>query len=224
MKGTLKAPTALTLLSDPQIATTGGKLAKLQATAIEQIDLIKRLESESALRAVLVGLALHRIKASLKHGEWGKWQTAHLEAKRSQVGYYMRLAIVCLEQGGFTKPDLLQIAEGGTELAHAEGPARRAFKKIQDFVGDKSLNELLCEHGLKNPGSGSGSGGSASPGPAGSDAAADAATEWLINLRSTYLDVEKVKTFPAQHLRAIEQQTASFLAEFRRVLEAAQLR
>jgi hypothetical protein len=220
MKGNFKARSALTLLSDPQIATGGGNLESLQKTTVEQIDLIKRMESESALRAVLVGLALHRIKASLKHGAFGKWQTENLNAKRAQVGYYMRLAIVCLEDAGFSKPETLGLSEIGTDLATSDAAsAKRAFKKIQDFVGEKSLNELLVEHGLKSTGAGGGSNSSSGTGGGEDPLLADTATH-LMGLRALILDPDQIKRFTASQLKDIEVQLASALDEFRKLKAA----
>ena len=218
MKGNFKASTALTLLSDPQIATTGGNLARLQETAIEQLDLIRKMESESALRAVLCGLALHRIKASLKHGEFGKWQSKYIAAKRSQVGYYMRLALVCLQEGGFSKQDMTAMtSESGDIVLAKDGAAHRAFKKIQNFVGDKSLNELLIEHDIKNASSGGGS-SSSSAAASGEDPLLADTAEHLMGLRAILLDPATVKRFTAAQLIDIEKQWASGLDQFRQLL------
>jgi len=219
MKGNFKATNALTLVSDPQFSTAVEFLPKLQRLVEDQLQAVARMERDAALHAIVVGLTLHRIKASLRHGEWGKWQKASLEKKKSQVNYYMRLGLVFLEQAGVTKPDLLALPGESFSLSEVgDGPAKKLFRKAVDFVGDHSLNELLQEHGIKD-GSGRGSSGAAS-GAVGDDNDAATAAEWLLNLRQTYLDPEKVKTFPAKHLKTVEMETASFLSELRKMMAA----
>lgn len=216
MKGNFKASSALTLLSDPQISTSGGNLEKLQTTAIEQLDLIRKMESESALRAVLAGLALHRIKASVKHGEFGKWIAKNVAAKKSQVNHYMRLAVVCLEQAGFSKPDLVALAvDTGDLVVSSDGAARKAFKKIQDFVGEFSLNELLIEHNIKDGGGGGGKSTPAALAAGGEDPLLADTAQHLMSLREIILDPETMKRFTAAQLRDIETQLSSALDQFR---------
>jgi len=155
MKGNLSddKKVALALLDDKQIRTTGANLDTLQRAAITQIALVRRMESESALRAILVGMALMRVKHSLAHGEFMPWLKKNLDATaHRQANYYMRLGLVFLEKTKATKPEVLALPGDQAELSldNIEGPARRLMEKMTKFVGDKSLNELLSEHAIKD--------------------------------------------------------------------------
>ena len=144
---------ALVVLSDSANYHRPVDISTLQAVAIQQIAQIRLLERESALRAVLCGFALHRIKATLKHGQFLPWIKNDLKgAGRSQANNYMRLAAVAVEKTRATKPELLAIPGDQTELSldTAEGYAGRMMEKLTKFVGQKSLNELLRDHGIKD--------------------------------------------------------------------------
>jgi hypothetical protein len=144
--------TALVLLSDPQISVAVDIL-KLQSITLKQIKLIAQMERDGALRAIIVGIALHRIKASVNHGEFMPWIKENVEgAGYNQANYYMRLALAFTDRACVTMPELLSLPVDGTEFAldSADAFARRFLEKAQNFVGDRSLNELLREHGIKD--------------------------------------------------------------------------
>lgn len=145
---------ALALVAQPEWLIGKDALKKLQVAAVAEMQTIHRLQCEAAGRAVLVGLALHRIKASLKHGQWGGWINRDFKAVgHRQVNYYMRLALVFLERERVQKPDLLALP--GDQLAlDVEGDKGGAafVNKLQKFVGDLSLTELLIKHGIKGVG------------------------------------------------------------------------
>jgi len=149
---------ALAVLKEDQI-TTAVVISKLQAVAIEQLAAIPRIEREAALRAILAGVTLHRVKSGLVHGEFRRWLSqmstsgGHLPAvSKTQVNYYMRLATVALAKTSATKPELLAVLGDQTELSlePADANARRFMDKLVKFVGTKSLNELLRDHGIKD--------------------------------------------------------------------------
>lgn len=143
---------ALTVLASSDISTTGGNLAALQKSAIDQMALISRLESESAIRAIFVGLALHRIKASLKHGQFGPWIDKNIEQKKSQTNNYMRLAIAALEATKAGKAELVALPEDVASIDKNDRTARQFVEKLTKWVGDLSLNELLIKHEIKGVG------------------------------------------------------------------------
>jgi Protein of unknown function (DUF3102) len=223
MKGNFKATSALTLVSDPQFSTAVEKLPMLQKLVIDQLAAVARMERDAALHAIVIGLTLYRIKASLPYGQFGKWISKHLEPKKSQVNNYMRLATAFLENSGVSKPDLLALpGDSAKMILTGDGPAKRLFKKAVEFVGDKSLNELLIEHAIKSAGTGSGSGAPAAVPPGGEDPLWADTAEHLMGLRTLLLDPETMKRFTATQLNDIETQWASGLDQFRKL--KAQLR
>lgn len=153
-KPTSQKADALVVLNDPQILPTGLHLADLQQCALRQMELISSLERDAALRAILVGLALHRIKAGLQHGEFLPWINANIGKSRKQCSFYMRLALVFVNSARVSATELLELPADNTDIAltASEGVARRFMEKAVKFVGDKSLNEILREHGIKDSG------------------------------------------------------------------------
>lgn len=151
---------ALTVLGESKSSALAD-VSKLQAVAAEQLAAIPRIEREAALRAILCGLTLHRVKASLPHGQWEPWLAqVHTQNATSggvlpshaQVRYYMRLAIAAVEETKATKPQLLALPGDQTELAmeSADSGARQLMSKLTKFVGARSLNELLSDLGIKD--------------------------------------------------------------------------
>jgi hypothetical protein len=118
------------------------------------------MESKAAMGGILAGLTLHRVKASLPHGKFGAWVAqistsgGNLPAvKKSQASNYMRLALVFVEKAKVQKPDLLALPGDQTALELGDNAQHARFLgKLNGFVGDLSLNELLIKHGIKGVG------------------------------------------------------------------------
>lgn len=133
------------------------EIAQLQTVAIDQLAAIPRLQREASLRAILCGLTLHRVKATLPHGDWMPWlkqiaTTGSNLPGRQQCNFYMRLAEVAVEKMKATRPELLALPGDQSELTldTADGQTRVFIEKLTKFVGGRSLNELLDDHGIKN--------------------------------------------------------------------------
>lgn len=144
---------ALAVVNDSSLRAKDSELALLQRTAIEQHDRINRNDAENALRCLFLGCALHRIKASLKHGEFGPWITRSFSAgSRRQVNYYMKAALVFIDKAKVQKPELLALPGDQLDLA-VDGPdttARRFTEKAIKFIAGLSFGELLGKHGIKD--------------------------------------------------------------------------
>ncbi|MBX3736716.1 MAG: DUF3102 domain-containing protein [Candidatus Didemnitutus sp.] len=142
---------ALALVQDRQISPRG-EISKLQAIAVQQLAVIRQLHTSAAIRALLVGLTLHRIKAASTHGEWMPWLKKNFDGGKNTANRYMRLALVFVERTKVQRPDLLALPGDQIELA-LEKPGS-AEKKLMDkavkFVGEKTLQELLEEHGIRD--------------------------------------------------------------------------
>jgi hypothetical protein len=166
MSRSAKTSTALAVVSDQEIASAA-PVEQLKAVAVREFYRVAQSEQENALRAILLGLTLHKIKASLAHGEFTPWVKNHLAAsdqKRTEVRfwssgtasrnaqYFMRLALVAVAATDATKPELLALPGDQAEL-HLDTTAAEAhhfMAKLGRFVGERSLNELLREHGIKD--------------------------------------------------------------------------
>ena len=80
------------------------QISKLQAIVAEQFEMVRTLERDAALRAILVGLILYRIKAGLKHGEFMPWLKKNITGTGyRQCAYYMRLGFEFVECTRLTK-------------------------------------------------------------------------------------------------------------------------
>lgn len=156
-----KSNNALALLSHPEFAVKKDGLAKLSEVAVAQVAAVGELESKAAIGAVVAGLTLHRVKASVPHGKFGDWQAKHLTkihgwskaTAAKNVSYYMRLSQIFVEKTKIERPALLALP--GDQLALDVGDSHQAkefFTKVSKFVGGISLTDLLIKHGIRSVG------------------------------------------------------------------------
>lgn len=152
MSSKTKPVTALAVVSSPELLVKDKALANLQKAALSQLSLMRDLRREEALRGLLVGLTLLRIKESLAHGKFGPWVTANVKIVGGRyVQYLMRLGLAFIDRTKASKPELLALPGDQTELAidSMEGIQRRFMDKAAKFVGTLSLAELFDKHGIK---------------------------------------------------------------------------
>jgi len=143
----------LALLADQQVIVHSTALADLQQATLAQLKLLRGLRREEALRSLLVGAALLRIKASLNRGEWMPWvETNITDIGQRHVNYLMRLAMAFFEKSRIDKSELLALPGEQLDLAveGKEGAQRRFIEKALKFVGELSLAELLEKYGIKD--------------------------------------------------------------------------
>ncbi|MBC8010048.1 MAG: hypothetical protein H7067_08125 [Burkholderiales bacterium] len=143
---------ALSLVTETRIAAKEDPaLADLQRSAIEQLKIISGLRREEALRALLVGAQLLRIKESMPRGTWMPWIEENIKTGQRWVNYLMRLALIFFEKTRVSKPELLALPGDQAELAldGLHGAQRVFVEKAVKFVGDLSTSELLEKHKIK---------------------------------------------------------------------------
>lgn len=143
--------TALAVISSSELKADAKQLALLQNSVVAQFRRLHQMREEEALRGLLLGLTLHRVKASLPHGEFGKWAKTHATFGERWVNYLMKLALVFIDKAKATKPELLACPGDQAELAleGMEGEQRRFTAKARKFVGKLNLSELLDAHDIK---------------------------------------------------------------------------
>lgn len=144
-----KTKTALVVLNDDGARLEKQELAKFQTHIAKQIDLIFTTERENVMRRIFVGLALWRIKASLKHGEFGPWLKKHVAAGHSHINHMMRAAQSFVETARLGKLEVLALSSGEA-LATKDAASKRVMAAAEKFVGDLSWCELLDKHGIKD--------------------------------------------------------------------------
>ncbi len=143
---------ALVIVDSPELSASGALLPKLQAAAVHQVKLIRRTESEASQRAILLGLTLYRIKASMK-GTFTDWLKKDFDVLGyRQARYYMAASLAFIEKTKATLPEFLALPGDQAELQLAavpEGKGRALMAKIEKFVGDRSLGEMFEDLGIK---------------------------------------------------------------------------
>lgn len=153
---------ALTVLAAPELLVGKDHFKRLEAAAVAQCGAVGTLESQAAAGAIIAGITLHRVKASLPHGKFDAWKAQKLakanfwtpSTAKLNANFYMRLALVFLEKSRSAKSELLALpADGKAELKLDATPAgRKLATSLEKFVGGSSLTELLIKHGIKGVG------------------------------------------------------------------------
>lgn len=124
---------------------TGKTVAKL-------IGRIHRSEHDTAFFALVVSSLCWQAKANAAHGEFKPWVRTHVgERAYRSVAYYMQLGLRFAEKSKITNEEFLQLATLNPKGAKS-GPAKSAFEKVEKFIGEHSLTELLIKHGVKGVG------------------------------------------------------------------------
>lgn len=147
-----KTETALGLVQGAPL-TDKAQLAKFQSRTAEQLALIQTTEHGNVVRRLFVGLALHSIKASMKHGEWLPWLKKNAKGNSyRQTAYMMSAALAFVEEARVAKPELLAITSGETslDLDTKNGATRKIAAAAEKFVGELTWGELLDKHGIKD--------------------------------------------------------------------------
>jgi hypothetical protein len=222
---------ALALLAQPEFAVAKDDLKKLQATAVAQVRAVAELEAKAGMGACIAGMTLLRVKHSTPHGKFGAWIEANAKhgVGHRQANYYMRLALVFLEKARVQKPDLLALP--GDQLSLDVGDnhaAKQLLAKLQKFVGDLSLTELLIKHGIKGVGlkteleSGRDDeeeGDKPAPGQA-EDYFAEVADR-VYGFRQLVTSRENLARLTPQQLETLNQTVTDSYSEFRRLYDEA---
>lgn len=136
--------------TETAVVVAAGKMTALTMTAKqlqEEFTAFARLENEAAWRALRIGMLLLRAKEECAHGEFGDWMAQHVgEVRERQARNFMELARAYVERRKLEKADAFMLTAGD------DGAKTRAEQAAAlEFVGQKSLNELLREHNIKAP-------------------------------------------------------------------------
>lgn len=219
-----KPNNALSAVGSYDLLLKPAELKALQKETARQFSIIEHLRCERTHRAIFVGLMLHRVKASLKHGEFGKWQEKHLPAvSTGTIGNYMKLALVFLKKGEVDPVELLAVKDVAPKaLAKAKGPAAVFVEKLNNFVGEHDLTELLIKHGIRAVGlktalENSDQGKSAT-----------SAEDYYANVAKRVYDFREIVTSPEslqrlspQQLDTLKQEVTDSYSTFNRLYEEA---
>lgn len=151
---------ALTVLATPEFVVAKNDLEKLQAAACAQVAAVSVMETDAAKAGILAGITLHRVKASMPHGEFGAFLTGTLAKSKKwtpatatkNASFYMRLALVFLDKSKLGKADLLALPGDKSQLTLEGKDLKKFGDKLKGFVGESSLTELLIKYGIKGVG------------------------------------------------------------------------
>lgn len=228
MKGNFKASSALALLEStkvaaPAVKSFGSKVAKT-FTGIAKAD------QTTAVNAILVGMSLPVLKASLPKGTFTTWMKSNLTQGKiwsettaiKNASFYTRLACKVLDETKVSGNEVLAITNGKTVLGKPgkDAQATKLVKAITDFVGERSLNELLETYDIKK-GAGGGGGGNNLPAlPADDATLLQDIAEAMLSLRKTVTDPNTLKRLTAGQISQLEKQLDDTQEDFRKALVA----
>ncbi len=224
MKGKSKTTESLVLLETTKIAAP--KVKKFGDGVAAVFAEIARQERMNPQRAILVGMALPVMKASMPHGEFRPWLEANVTRSNiwtkatgiKNASLYTRLAAAFVKQAKLDGAAVLSITNGSTIALKAgkNEHSAKLLKTIEEFVGEKSLAELLKEHVSDG---GSSAGGSDVTLPADDNTLLGEVAEWFVNLRKTLVDPDTLKRFTPAQLTDAERQLADLNEDFRKARE-----
>lgn len=151
------------------------------------------LQKERAMKAVLCGLYLAEIRAKTPHGEFVPWMHANFPSSVRKAQYYIQLAGKFAKSAKLLLPELIATEQISLQLTTDDATAQAALAKLEKFVGNTGLTELLTRHGIVKRGGNQRL--AALPAPASSDAPpaiADEAKEAQEATRAVFTNAEGV--------------------------------
>ncbi|MBA4136744.1 MAG: hypothetical protein C0518_05455 [Opitutus sp.] len=225
MQGNFKATAALVLLDSVDVPAPHRK--KFSDSVAAEFTQIARSNVENSVRAILVGIGLHAVKKSLPRGQFEEWKKSHLtrggywteSTARKNASFFMRLSIQVLEELKPSKQEMLALTAGGdVTLSNVtqSGNIRKFIGRLTEFIGERSLNDLLDEFGIKDATSGGGARGTGAI-AADTDTLLEDAGQLFINFDQVFLDPNQLKRFTAKQLDDFERQLADRLERLRQL-------
>lgn len=142
----------LALVGSDALRAHDAELTRLQRAVVQQHELILHETTTTAMRALFIGVALHRIKGSMPYGAFGPWIATNFRGtSRRTVSYYMSAALVFIGELKLSQRELLISPDDTAELSlESSDAAIKAFvAKAKKFIGDMSFSELLAKYGIK---------------------------------------------------------------------------
>lgn len=130
--------------------------AELGRRAQAMLSHIEALKVERAQKAVLAGLYLHQVKDALGHGTFREWTQEHfgnscqngIGVSQRSITNYMGLAAAFCRKSKLLLPEIVASQQLSLTL-EAKGSDAQAFKaKLQKFVGERGLTELMALNGV----------------------------------------------------------------------------
>lgn len=123
-------------------------LRQARAALAKRAALIFRTEREAACHAIALGMLLWQVKGTLPKGEFKKWIEANIEGRGYRsCAYWMKLALCFAEKSGLKADECSAVAQW-----KPKGKGNTGAAKLDKFVGELSLNELMIKHGLRGVG------------------------------------------------------------------------
>lgn len=121
---------------------------ELGRRAKSMFEYVESLKTERSKKAILVGVYLHQVRAALPHGEFDSWKTKHFAKSRSTIGNYMALAAKFSRSAKLLLPEVVAANQLSLDLK-AKGSTGEAFMaKLDKFVGNSGLTELMQKHAV----------------------------------------------------------------------------
>ncbi len=231
MKGNFKATSALALLDNTKVAAT--EVKRFGEGIALSFDEIARTEKMNASRAILIGMGLPILKASMKHGEFRPWLEANVTRSNiwtkataiKNASLYTRLAAKFIELAKPAAGEVLAITNGKAILGMPGKSleAARLCAAIDEFVGERSLSDLLNEYVAPSGSAGTGSAANALAAlPADDATLLQDIAEAMLSLRKTVTDPDTLKRLTAAQISQLVKQLDDTQEDFRKARASLQ--
>lgn len=116
--------------------------------ALAMLQHVEGLRKERSIKAILAGLYLHQVKATLGHGSFGDWLSQHLGKADRTARRYMSLASIFARKSALLLPEMLGANQLTLDLQAQDSEGRAILGKLDAFVGTEGLTALMQKHGV----------------------------------------------------------------------------
>ena len=114
------------------------------------------LKKERTIKCILAGIFLAQVRVELGHGPFGKWLEKHLchsvknGSESTRTAYrYIALAAAFSRSSRMLLPELIGANQLSLDLANVQDEGGRTLlAKLDTFVGQRGLTELMKKHGV----------------------------------------------------------------------------
>jgi hypothetical protein len=131
------------------ISTSGGHLAGIAEQLRQDVAELELKKQEATWLALRIGMMLLQAKKDVEHGQYEEWVAAEVpQLGRSQAGNYRRLAEAFIEVNELPQAKAVALLDANPAKP---GKAGQLVQMAFDFLGNKTLNEIFVEHGIKKP-------------------------------------------------------------------------
>jgi hypothetical protein len=114
--------------------------------ALAMLQHVDGLRRERAMKATLAGIYLSQVRIALPHGEFEAWAAQHLGKSVRTARNYMQLAAKFSRSAKLLLPEIIGANQLTLDLEAQDNDGRAILAKLDRFVGECGLTELMHRH------------------------------------------------------------------------------